>query len=70
MIPEPRPLTAITHDAIHVLTQTLGVVETARFLQHFGAGQGDYTAERSVLFEGATVKDLVQEAQRLRAVRS
>ena len=70
MIPEPRPLAAITHDAIRLLAQTLGVVDTARFLQQFGAGQGDYTAERAALFEDATVESLVAEAQRIRTARS
>ena len=68
--PAARPLHEITHLAIHTLSRELGVVDTVRFLRQFGAGQGDYTAERHLLFEDATLDELVEEARRYRAERS
>lgn len=62
-----RPLIEVTHDAIRLLARELGVVDTARFLNQFGAGQGDYTAERSALFEGVTLEELIEEARRFRS---
>ncbi len=67
MIVSTRPLNEVTHDAIRLLARELGVVDTARFLNQFGAGQGDYTAERAALFEGVTLGELVEEARRFRA---
>jgi DNA-binding transcriptional regulator YdaS (Cro superfamily) len=64
-----RPLSEVTHDAIRLLARELGVVDTARFLNQFGAGRGNYTAERGALFEGATLEQLIEEAQRLRSER-
>jgi hypothetical protein len=64
-----RPLNEVTHDAIRLLARELGVVDTARFLNQFGAGQGDYTAERRELFEGVTLDELIEEARRLRSER-
>jgi hypothetical protein len=64
-----RPLHEVTHEAIRLLARELGVVDTARFLNQFGAGQGDYTAERGALFEGVTLEELIEEARRLRSER-
>lgn len=66
MTEETRPLVDVTHDAIRLLSRELGVVETARFLGQFGAGRGNYTEERAVLFEGVSTEELVEEARRLR----
>ncbi len=66
MTVQTRPLAEVTHDAIRLLTRELGVVETARFLGQFGAGHGDYTAERDALFEGVTVDDLADDLRALR----
>ena len=69
MTVQTRPLSAVTHDAIRILSREIGVVETARFLGQFGVGLGDYTAEREELFEGVSTEDLIEEARRLRAER-
>ena len=66
MTVQTRPLVDVTHDAIRLLSRELGVVETARFLSQFGTGQGNYTEERAALFEGVSVEELIEEAQRLR----
>jgi hypothetical protein len=64
-----RPLSAVTHDALRVLLEALGPVETSAFLRQSGAGTGDYTQERASLFAGETVESLAAEARRLRALR-
>lgn len=65
MTAQDRPLSDVTHDAIRLLTRELGVVDTARFLNQFGAGRGDYTKERTALFEGVTLDELVEEARQI-----
>ena len=67
MTVQSRPLSEVTHDAIRLLARELGVVETARFLNQFGAGQGDYTKERAALFEGVTLEELIEEARQYRS---
>ena len=46
-----RHLTAaeVNTAGIDALVQALGVADTARFLQQYGPGFGDYTAERDAL---------------------
>ena len=54
-------LTEITRSAIHVLCRELGVVNTARFLNQFNLGYGNYTLERDELFTNLTVDEIVDE---------
>lgn len=53
------PLTELTVTAIRLLCQEMGVVNTARFLNQFTTGYGNYTEERDQLFEHMTVDDIV-----------
>lgn len=70
---EPKPLAQITQEAIQILYQKLGIVDTVRFLNQFTTGFGDYTAERDALFADVTLDDMLtsitleqnQEANRL-----
>lgn len=61
MMLETKPLNQITHEAIQVLYQEIGVVNTARFLNQFTLGYGDYTAERDALFADMTLDDILTE---------
>ena len=61
MILETKPLNQITHEAIQVLYQEIGVVNTVRFLNQFTLGYGDYTAERDALFADMTLDDILTE---------
>jgi hypothetical protein len=61
MILETKPLNQITHEAIQVLYQEIGVVNTVRFLNQFTLGYGDYTAERDALFADLTLDDILTE---------
>lgn len=66
MIPTTTPLAEITHSAIHLLCQEMGVVNTARFLNQFSLGYGNYTAERDQLFGTLTVEEITAEIKRKR----
>jgi len=61
MIIEQRPMCEVISDAIHILTSRIGHSDTARFINYFSAGFGDYTEERKKNFEKYTVDDIVKE---------
>lgn len=61
MILETKPLNQITQEAIQVLYQEIGVVDTVRFLNQFTTGYGDYTVERDILFADKTLDDILTE---------
>jgi hypothetical protein len=57
-------LADLTQTAIHLLCREIGVVNTARFLNQFSVGHGDYTKEREELFGQMTVDEVVGEIKR------
>jgi hypothetical protein len=61
VILETKPLNQITHEAIQVLYQEIGVVDTVRFLNQFSTGYGDYTVERDAFFADKTLDDILTE---------
>ena len=48
---------------IHALVTALGVADAARFLQQYGPGLGDYTAERDALLDGLSADDVLALAE-------
>lgn len=56
----------ITTTAITLLCRQIGPVNTARFLNQFTTGFGNYTEERDELLGAATVDELVAEIKRRR----
>jgi hypothetical protein len=60
------PLAEITQQAIHLLCQELGIVNTARFLNQFSTGYGNYTEEREALFGKMSVEEVAAEIKRQR----
>jgi hypothetical protein len=58
-------LAEITQSAIRLLCQELGIVNTARFLNQFSTGYGNYTKERDDLFGDISVEEIVAEIKRL-----
>ena len=64
------PLAEVTATAIRVLCKEIGVVNTARFLNQFSTGLGNYTEERDQIIGAATVDDLVAEVQQRRVVKA
>lgn len=60
------PLTELTASAIRLLCRELGVVNTARFIQQFTLGYGDYTKEHQEIIGDLTVDEIVAEIKRRR----
>ena len=58
---EQRPMSEVVSDAIHILTSKIGPANTARFINYFSVGFGDYTEERKQIFAKYTVDDIVKE---------
>jgi len=63
------PLAELTRSAIHLLCREMGVVNTARFLNQYSLGFGNYTEEREALFGNLTVEAIADEIQRQRQIR-
>lgn len=64
MTVEVKPLAEVTQEAIRVLIQELGPVDTVRFVSQFTVGYGNYTEERERLFAGMTLDEIVSEIKR------
>ena len=54
-----KSLHEVNHQAIRVLTEQIGIVDTVRFVNQFTTGQGNYTQERDALFGHLTLEDIV-----------
>jgi hypothetical protein len=59
----PMPIAEVTAAAIALLCREIGPVNTARFINHFSNGLGNYTEERDDLLGNPTVEDLVKEIE-------
>jgi hypothetical protein len=67
MVAQTRPLAEITQEAIKVLFQTLGIVNTVRFINQFTTGYGNYTEEREALFGEITLDEVITEIKQSRS---
>ena len=54
-----KPLSEVNHQAIRVLSEQIGIVDTIRFVNQFTTGHGNYTEERDALFGHLTLDDIV-----------
>jgi hypothetical protein len=61
-----KPLAEVTQEAMIVLSQNLGIVNTIRFINQFMSGYGNYTEERVELFGEKTLEELVSEIKQAR----
>lgn len=66
--------TTMSQDDIHqagleALRRELGLTGMVRFIQQFGNGSGDHTAERAQLQTGMTMEDAIAAIQKVRAER-
>lgn len=66
MTTAPPTIAEITHTAITLLCRELGPANTARFLNQFTTGFGDYTQQRDQIVGDATVEELVDEIEKRR----
>lgn len=55
---------------MHLLIREMGILNTARFINQFTLGYGNYTAERDELFEHLTVDDIASAIQHKRAIQN
>ena len=58
------PLAEVTDRAFRALAREIGVADTARFLQQFGAGSGNYTRDREALFGHLSLEEVVAQSKR------
>jgi hypothetical protein len=63
-----KSLNDINADAITLLSGTLGIADTIRFLNQFTTGFGDYTEEREKVFDKMSLEDIVAEIRQMRNV--
>lgn len=56
-----KPLDQLNEEAFQLLMRELGIANTARFLQQFTIGSGDYTEDRKEFFKDQTLDDLIRE---------
>jgi len=49
------------------LFQTLGIVNTVRFINQFTTGYGNYTGEREALFGDLTLDEVISEIKQSRS---
>jgi hypothetical protein len=68
MIITTMPLAELTTSTIRLLCREIGVVNTARFLNQFTIGYGNYTAEREQLLRHLSVDEIAAEIQKKRRV--
>ena len=64
---EAKPLAEITKEALDILFQGLGSVNTTRFLNQFTIGHGNYIAERDDLFGHLTMDELINDIKQHQA---
>ncbi len=56
-----KSLTEVTNQALHVLTREIGSADTMRFIGQFSTGTGNYTEERTALFDQLSLDDVLAE---------
>ena len=63
----PRTLSEVNHQAIRLLAEHIGVVDTFRFVNQFTTGHGNYTEERHALFDHLTLDEIVSAIEKRHA---
>ncbi|HSR70181.1 MAG TPA: hypothetical protein VLU25_19790 [Acidobacteriota bacterium] len=61
MTAQIQTISVVNQRATAALIREIGIVNTIRFLNQYRAGSGDYTAERDQLFQGMSVKDIIDD---------
>ncbi len=63
---QTKSLNDINQEAITLLCQQMGLVNTVRFINQFATGYGNYTEEREQLFANLSLDDVVLEIDEMR----
>ena len=58
------PLAEVTDRALRALAREIGVADTARFLQQFGAAYGSYAEDREALFGHLSLEEVLERSRR------
>ena len=69
MTTQLKPLSEVTHQAIRLLSEQIGVVDTFRFINQFTTGHGNYTEERDALLGQLTLAEIVSAIEKNRSVQ-
>jgi hypothetical protein len=59
-----KPLSEVTYDALNVLVNKMGAIDTLRFIEKSYSGWGNYTEEKEELFKDYTVDDILNELKK------
>ena len=59
MTTQLKSLREVNHQAIRLLAEKIGVVDTIRFVNQFTTGHGNYTEERDALFGRLTLGEIL-----------
>ena len=62
-------LTELVTSTIKLLCKEIGVVNTARFINQFSTGYGNYVEERDAIIGDMTVDEIVEEIKRKRRTK-
>jgi uncharacterized membrane protein YGL010W len=61
-----KTLSEVNHQAIRLLAEHIGIVDTFRFVNQFTSGHGNYTEERRALFDHLTLDDILAAIEKKR----
>lgn len=67
MTTDLKPMSEVNHEAIRLLSEQIGVVDTFRFVNQFTTGHGNYTEERDSLLDHLTLEEIVAAIEKKRA---
>ena len=56
----------IIEQGYQALVDSLGIVDTIRFIQHFSPGEGNYTEERHQWLEQKSLDDVLEDIDQLK----
>lgn len=60
----------LNNEAMKILYEKLGAINTIRFINQFNSGFGDYTSERENIYKDKSVDELESEIKHLRKEES
>lgn len=58
---QQKTLSEVSHEAIRVLSEKIGVADTLRFIGQFSVGHGNYTEERDAMFGQQSLDDILNQ---------
>ena len=62
-----KPLSEVNHQAIRLLSEQIGSVDTFRFVNQFTSGHGNYTEERDALVGHLSLAEIASAIEKKRS---